>query len=184
MSDSFELPAPELTTARLNLRALTSGDAPAIFAYASDPEVARFTLWPPHKSLEFTNGFLRLFTQPIFLSWAIRLQGSEEAIGMIFLHSWSKHHRKAEIAFNLKRAHWKQGLVTEASARVLEFSFQTLGLNRIEATCMPANGSARRVVEKIGMIHEGTMRRSHFRYDGAHDMELYAALAPKAGAAI
>jgi ribosomal-protein-alanine N-acetyltransferase len=183
MSDAFEIPAPELTTPRLRLRPLTVEDAPAIFAYASDPEVARFTLWPPHKSLDFTKGFLRLFTQPAFLSWAIVPQGSEEVIGMIFLHSWSKHHRKAEVAFNLARSHWKQGLVTEASARVLSFAFRDLKLNRIEATCMPAHQAARRVLEKAGLVHEGRMRQSQFRYDGAHDMDLFSALAADATAA-
>lgn len=176
MRDAFEIPASELTTSRLRLRPLTVEDAPDIFAYASDPEVARFTLWPPHKSLDFSKGFLRLFTQPAFLSWAIIPGGSEEVIGMVFLHSWTKHHRKAEIAFNLARAHWRKGLVTEASGRVLDFAFSTLNLNRVEATCMPGNLAARRVLEKVGMAHEGRMRQSHFRYDGAHDMDLFGLL--------
>ncbi len=176
MSDTFDTPAPEIASARLRLRSLAIDDAPAIFRYAADPEVARYTLWPPHKSEEFTKGFLRLFTQPTFLSWAIIPQGEEAAVGMIFFHSFSKHHKKAELAFNLARDHWKKGLVTEAASAALNFAFGQLNLNRVEATCMPANLGARRVLEKSGMSVEGRMRRSHFRYDGAHDMDLFSIL--------
>jgi len=176
MSDAFEVIPPAIKTGRLNMRRLTVEDTPAIYAYASDAEVARFTLWPPHKSEEFTKRFLGFFTQPIFLSWAITLPESVEAIGMVFLHSLSKQHKKAEIAFNLARAYWKKGLTTEATGSALDFAFQQLCLNRVEATCMPANLGARRVLERAGMSHEGTMRRSHVRYDGAHDMDLFAML--------
>ena len=41
---------------------------------------------------------------------------------------------------------------------------------------MPGNAGSRRVLEKLGMLKEGTMRRSHFRYDGFHDMELFSIL--------
>lgn len=64
MSDAFEIAAPEIKTDRPLLRPLAADDAAAIFAYASDPEVARFTLWPPHRSLEFTARFVALFRQP------------------------------------------------------------------------------------------------------------------------
>jgi len=176
MNDVFETTALEIRTERLRLRSLSVDDAPAVYAYASDPEVARFTLWPPHKTEEFTRRFLSLFTQAGFLSWAIIPIGTEEVIGMIFLHSFIKHHKKAEIAFNLARPQWKKGIVTEATEATLNFAFRQLGLNRVEATCMPANLAARRVLEKVGMSCEGRMRRSHFRYDGAHDMDLFSIL--------
>jgi len=176
MSDPFEVPVPELATERLCLRLLSVEDAPAVHAYACDPEVARFTLWPPHESLEFTRDFLRLLAHPAFLSWAVVPRDCGELAGMVFLHSLNRHHRKAEIAFNLAKRHWRKGFATEAAAKVLDFAFHRLGLNRIEATCMPANHSSRRVLEKTGMAHEGRMRRSHFRYDGAHDMDLFAIL--------
>lgn len=178
MSDSFDLLAPELATARLRLRALAVEDAPAIFRYTSDPEVARFTLWPPHESEAYTRGFLRFFTQPIFLSWAITVRGEATPVGMVFFHSLAKHHRKAELAFNLARSHWGRGIVTEAAGSALAFAFTWLQLHRVEATCMPANLGARRVVEKCGLKHEGTLRRSHLGHDGsAHDMDLFAVLA-------
>lgn len=178
MSDTFVTSPPELATARLRLRALAVEDAPAVFQYAADPEVARYTLWPPHESEAFTRAFLRMFTQPVFLNWAITVRDEDAVVGMVFFHSLARHHRKAELAFNLARSHWGRGIVAEAAGAALAFAFGPLRLHRVEATCMPANRGARRVMEKCGLRHEGTMRRSHLGFDGAaHDMDLFAILA-------
>ncbi len=99
---------------------------------------------------------------------------------MVFLHSYSRQHQKAEIAFNLVKSRWRQGLATEAAEAVLRFAFHGLGLNRVEALCMPANAASMRVIEKLGMKREGTMRKVHHRYDGFHDMELFALLSSEA----
>jgi len=165
-----------MNTPRLGLRALCVDDAPAVFAYARDPEVARFTLWEPHASEEATRSFLTGLTGPFAMAWAIIPDESRAFAGMVFLHSLNAHHRKAELAFNLGRQSWNQGIATEAAAAVLGFAFGKLGLNRVEATCMPGNAGSRRVLEKLGMSQEGTMRSSHWRHDGFHDMVLFSVL--------
>ena len=176
VSDLFEIFPPVIPTRSHMLRGLAVDDAADVFAYACDPEVARYTLWPPHPSVEFTRGFLRMFTAPSLLSWAIVAPESGKVIGMVFLHSLNKHHKRAELSFNVARSHWKRGIATEVARQILRFAFTQLGLNRIEATCMPANAASRRVLEKLGFRHEGRSRRSHLRHDGFHDMELFAIL--------
>lgn len=179
MSDKFGIRPPDLCGKRVVLRALTIEDAPQVFTYTSDRAVTRFTLWQPHKSVEDTRVFLSRLTAPTMLSWSIALKEREEIIGMVFLHSLNKHHRKTEIAFSITRRLWGQGLATEAAQKVLEVAFGTLMLNRVEATCMPENIGSRCVLKKLGMSLEGIMQRSHLRYDGFHDMELYAILHDK-----
>jgi ribosomal-protein-alanine N-acetyltransferase len=177
MSDVFDATPAEILTPRLRLRALLPDDAPAVHAYAFDPEVARFLPWRPHSSELFAKGLVKVMTQPQFLNWAMTKPPADLAVGMVFLHSFSKQHQKAEVAFNLARAHWNQGLATEAAGAVLQFAFRQLGLNRIEALCMPENLSSRKVLEKLGLAFEGRMRKAHHRYDGFHDMDLFAVLA-------
>jgi [ribosomal protein S5]-alanine N-acetyltransferase len=50
---------PELETERLLLRKMRLGDAEAMFAHATDPEVTRYGLWDTHRSIEDSEGFLR-----------------------------------------------------------------------------------------------------------------------------
>jgi RimJ/RimL family protein N-acetyltransferase len=45
---------------------------------------------------------------------------------------------------------------------------------------MPANAASTRVIEKLGMKREGTMRKVHHRYDGFQDMDLFAVLSSDA----
>jgi ribosomal-protein-alanine N-acetyltransferase len=181
MSDAFDSTPPGISTSRLRLRALGPDDAPAVHAYAFDPDVARFTPWRPHSSELFAKGLIKVITQPTFLNWAITKPPSDVAIGMVFLQSYSKQHRKAEVAFNLAKAHWNQGLATEAVGAVLHFAFHELGLNRIEAMCMPENLPSRRVLEKLGLAFEGRMRQALCRYDGFQDMDLFAVLSHRPG---
>jgi [ribosomal protein S5]-alanine N-acetyltransferase len=177
MSDAFDASPPELATGRARLRAFSVADAPAFHAYAFDPEVARFMPWRPRSSELFAKGYLGVITRPQFLNWAITLPPADQAIGMVFLHAFSREHRRAEIAFNLGQAHWGRGLATEVARAVLGFGFQRLGLNRIEALCMPENVASRKVLLKLGMSFEGTMRQAHHRHDGFQDMDLFALLA-------
>lgn len=181
MGDSFGIHAAGLESRTAILRGLSVDDSPAVFAYASDPEVARYTLWAPHESEEHTRDFLRMLTGPETLSWAILARENTAVVGIIFLHSLSLRHRKAEIAFNVARGQWGRGVATEASRAVLEYAFGPIGLNRVEATCMPANSRSRRVLEKLGMALEGRLRRSHLRHDGFHDMDLFSVLRGEAG---
>ncbi len=176
MSEPFPRPIPPLSAANISLRALAVTDAPAIYSYARDPEMARYTLWPAHQSEAFTRAFLARLTSPVVSSWAISLDVTGEAVGMVFLHSLNVQHRKAELAFNVARAHWGRGVATVAATAVRDYAFLELKLHRLEATCMPRNVASRRVLEKIGMKAEGVMRRSHQRWDGFHDMELFAQL--------
>jgi [ribosomal protein S5]-alanine N-acetyltransferase len=176
MSDSFSAVAPELTTKRFILRRLQFEDARDVFAYAADPDVARYTLWPPHTSIEISIGFIGVLTQPTCVSWAIVPHGSQRLIGTIFLHNYNKYHLRAEIGFNLGLGYWGQGIAPETGAAVLDFAFEHLRLNRVEATCMPENTRSRRALEKLGLKYEGTMRQSHMGPDHYHDMQLFAVL--------
>jgi ribosomal-protein-alanine N-acetyltransferase len=178
MSDAFDASPPQISTQRLRLRALSRDDAPAVRAYAFDQEVARFMPWRPQSSEPFAQGLIKIITEPSFLNWAITKPPIDQSMGMVFLHSFCRQHRKAEIAFILAKAHWHQGMAAEAVGAVLHFAFHELGLNRIEATCMPENLPSRRVLGRLGMSCEGRMRKSHHRYDGFHDMDLFALLSP------
>lgn len=50
-----------LETERLILRKLQLEDAPEMFNYASNPEVARFTSFEPHDSIETTRATIAKF---------------------------------------------------------------------------------------------------------------------------
>ncbi len=154
---------PVLRTDRLLLRPVRRQDARDIFAYASDPEVARYVLWEPHRSLSETRayiGYLRsCYHRGLPGSWAITLQETGLVIGTIGFMWYSAENSSAEIGYSLSRSFWNRGYATEALKAVVSAVFEALPLNRLEAQHDVRNPASGRVMEKCGFRREGTLRQ-------------------------
>lgn len=171
---------PRLETERLVLRALVPGDAAAIFAYASDPKVARYMAWEAHRSIQDAEAFLDL-TMSRYESgdapdWGIVYKGDGRLVGTSGFVEREREHARAEVGYVLDRSYWGRGLAAEALGAMISFGFTRMGLNRIEARCIAENTASARVMEKAGMVHEGTLRQREFLKGSYRDMKLYAIL--------
>ncbi len=167
-------------TSRLLLRRLEPGDAADVFAYASDPEVARFTTWEAHQTIEDSRRFLESVAEQYATGqvspWGVVHRGDGKVIGTCGFMWWRPRHARAEIAYAIGRRYWNQGLTTEAVREVIRFGFERMRLNRIEARCMPENAASERVMQKAGMSFEGILRESMFVKERFDDLKLYAIL--------
>ncbi len=73
--------------------------------------------------------------------------------------------------------HARQGVMTEALGRLLPFVFDSLGLHRLEAACLPDNLASQALLHKLGFEKEG-YARAYLRINGRwHDHLLFALLA-------
>ncbi|MBE0594771.1 MAG: GNAT family N-acetyltransferase [Gemmatimonadales bacterium] len=150
-----------LTSERLVLRPPRLEDAAAIYeGYACDPEVARFVIWTPHRSIRETQEFLTQFValadgDPSF-PWVMTLAADGAVIGAMHLRV---HPPWAEFGFNIARPHWNRGFGTEAVRAVIGFGVGLPGIERIQAICHVDNCGSARVMEKAGMRREGVLRR-------------------------
>lgn len=171
---------PAIQTDRLLLRKLTLHDAEAVFAYSRDPEVARHVLWDAHRTIGESRAYIRYMlrryrmTEPA--SWGIELKESGFIIGTIGFMWIQDDNRAAEVGYSLSRNYWGRGIMTEALGAVLDYSFNTLNLNRVEAIHELANPASGAVMRKCGMLHEGTLREKLMNKGRYVDVELYAAL--------
>ncbi len=169
---------PVLETQRLTLRRLTLRDARDMYRYAKDPEVARHVLWQAHRDVSETRAYLRYILYQYHAgepsSWGIVDRESGHVIGTIGFMAYSAEHRFVEIGYSLSRAHWGQGLMTEALQAVLAECLGVLGLNRVEAVHFPDNPSSGRVMEKCGMKYEGRMRGRILCRGAFRDADLWA----------
>lgn len=83
----------------------------------------------------------------------------------------------ANLGYRVHPDHRGQGYATEATRLVVSHGFDELRLHRISATIVASNTPSKRVVEKLGFVHEGTKRDDAF-LDGTYvDREVYAVLA-------
>jgi len=64
--------------------------------------------------------------------------------------------------------------MTEVVKRIVEFGFEKMNLIRIEACCLLCNIGSAKVMEKVGMRYEGTLRKTLF-VKGSHiDLVMYS----------
>ena len=171
---------PGLETPRLTLRKVTMGDLEDMFAYSSDEEVTRFLRWGPHRAVEETESYIREVMREYKEGkdgpWGIEYKETGRMVGSIHLMAISAQHSKAQIGFVLSRSYWNRGLMSEALTRVLEYSFESIGLNRIEGFCLVDNRAGIRVMEKSGMKQEGVLREYLFQKGTFRDFGVYSML--------
>jgi len=176
---------PTLATDRLILRKMTPNDAEAVFAYASDPEVTRYVSWETHLSIEDSRTFLDLVTRKYESGgepeWGIVYKGDHRFVGTCGIVSWEPHHARAEVGYALSRDYWGRGLMAEAVGAMISFGFREMNLNRIEARCIAENTASARVMEKAGMLYEGTLRQRELIKGELRDIKLYSILRDERG---
>ena len=171
---------PTLTTPRLILRGFQSSDIPAIVHLLQDPAIAQTTLHIPYPySEEDARTWLRIqqdqLAQGRGYTFAIMQRELDQLIGAIDIRL-TMPHRRAEIGYWIGTPYWGQGYATEAARAILRFGFEEIGLNRISATHIVENPASGRVMEKIGMRYEGTLRQYTFHHGRFQDHRVYAIL--------
>jgi len=59
---------------------------------------------------------------------------------------------------------------------LIDFAFEDVLLHRVYATADPRNAASRRVLEKVGMVHECRLRDAMLIRDGWRDSDVYSVL--------
>lgn len=162
-----------LVTQRLHLRPFTAADAAAVQRLAGAHEVALNTLLIPHPYPDgAAEAWIAKHAQSAELTFAI---DDGQLVGAIGLRVEPEHAR-AEIGYWIGVPFWGRGYATEAAAAVVRFGFEEHPLNRIFAQVFRRNPASARVLEKIGLRHEGTLRQHLKKWGELVDVEYYAIL--------
>ncbi len=157
---------PILETERLILRECLDSDVDALFELYSDPDVAEFDWFLPHKtrvdSWQFIQSFKWLFTKKEEIIWAIARKEDDVLIGTCALGDFHQIEERCEIGYSLKKSEWNKGYITEVISKLVTFGFEKICLNRIEATVNPKNEASIRVLEKNHFLQEGFLRERDY----------------------
>ena len=177
----MSLSTPSLHTARLRLRPFNDSDADALFALHSNAYVLRYWDAPPWSERARAERFLTASRQMAEEGTGTRLavdRVSDEAfIGWCSLTRWNPDYRRAPMGYCLDEAAWGHGYATEAARALLEWAFDTLDLNRVQAETDTRNGASAHVLEKLGFRREGTLREDCVVNGDVSDSWVYGLLA-------
>ena len=153
---------PELKTQRLILRKMLVRDADDMFEYAKRADVTKYLTWNPHPNRNYTREYLEYISTRYsvgeFYDWAVTTADEGKMIGTCGFTRFDYNSNYAEVGYVINPEYWGNGYATEALDTVIKFGFERLALRRIEARHMEGNIASRRVMEKVGMTYEGTLR--------------------------
>ncbi|GAA4274829.1 GNAT family N-acetyltransferase [Aquimarina gracilis] len=148
----------KLNTKRLTLRQIAYSDSKEILFLRSNEIVNTYVNRPKTQTLEETIAFIDKINNGIkeddWLFWGITLKSNPKLIGTICLWNFSDHHKIAEIGYDLHPDFHGQGIMNEALIRVLNYGFQDLKLDQIEAYTHKDNEASKGLLKKNNFILE------------------------------
>lgn len=154
-------PFPVLTTERLTLRQLTPDDAAAIFSIRSNENVAKYYVDDPaaytlDKARQHIHHLTRENASNEWIVWAVALKNHPGLTGTICLWNLSVEHATGEIGYEFKPEYHGKGIAQEALARVIQYGFETMRLNSIEAFPKSANIASIKLLARNGFVKKET----------------------------
>jgi ribosomal-protein-alanine N-acetyltransferase len=168
---------PLLSGPGVTLRELRVSDAPALLELLAVSEVVQFISPPPTT----VDGFERFITWAQqeqragrYICLAVVPDGMTTAVGIFQVRQLDPDFGTAEWGFALGRAFWGTGLFTAAARLTVDFSFEVVGVHRLEARAAVSNGRGNGALAKIGAVKEGLLRRSFLRHGQYHDQALWS----------
>ena len=168
---------PVLRTERLTLRPFEETDAPAVQRLAGEYEIALNTLSVPHPypdgaAEQWIAAQREAFEKDTLHNFAAVAEG--ELVGSIGL--MMKGDAIAEIGYWIGKPFWGRGYASEAAAAVVRYGFETCNLHRIYADYFARNPGSGRVMQKLGMKYEGTLRQHIHKWGEYVDVIYYGLL--------
>lgn len=168
----------KMETARLYLRAWQEKDIEGFIQFAADPEVMLSSGAKPARTpKEIREEFDRAMRDPD--CYAIILKETKTVIGQIKYQTDNRRHKveSISIGYELAKAFWGHGYMPEALKAFIRNAFERKKVAVVAIGHFTENAKSRRVIEKCGFRHEGTIKHAFKRYDGVvFDDESYSIL--------
>ena len=172
----------ELSTERLALRPLRESDLPQMQRYATRPEFYRYNPIE-EQTAETVAAFLQQELEQqrngdggrhVF---AVEPKDVGFIVGTLRIEVQDVKHGHGDLGYALDSDYQGQGYMSEAVRRVLSFGFDSFRLHRIWATCDVDNTPSWRLMERVGMTREGTLREDKYLRGVRRNSFLYSILA-------
>lgn len=168
-----------LETQRLILTEITPSIFELAFQTLNDVELIKFF---GLKDLVALEGYKDRYKQRMysykksFVLFVLNDRSSNLPIGSCGFHSWYLQHKRAEIGYALNEEKYKkQGYMSEAMQAILNYGFETMKLNRVEAFIGENNLASINLVKKFGFEKEGLHKQHYIDAEGAvHDSLCFA----------
>lgn len=120
--------------------------------------------WLDHiKDSSDTKNFINTFTEegapPQFC-----VLYKDKICGIVGFHQINRQHKIGSVGYWLDHNHMGNGIITTAVKHLLKFGFSEHNLHKIEIRCAEDNLKSRAIAERLGFVHEATLRDCEWLY--------------------
>lgn len=175
----------QLRTDRLILTAHTASDTEKMNRWENDAELLYLSDNQPDnrdpENLEATRAnierAMRTATDTTIIRYAIRKRNGAEFIGYGIIAHIDRHNRQCRLSVVIgEKQEWGKGFASEVLRAVIDYSFTTLGMNRIGAEIYAVNERSIRLFEHLGFKREGAIRGAVLKNGAFVDEYIYGLL--------
>ena len=152
---------------RLRIRPFDpNADAEAMYELWGDPEAMQFVR-PDRAQLGLEDVRERLEetvarNRDGWGFWALEERAGGAVVGGTGLFPLAREGPEIELAYHVVPSRWGRGYATEAGAALLDAAWRETDLDQVVAVAFDENRASTRVMEKLGMTHEGPSRYREF----------------------
>lgn len=166
----------------LELRQLQLTDAHDIFE-TIDVQRSYLGKWLPFvaftKQLSDTQAFVASVVNAPEdrFEFIFTIRSEHKFVGVIGFKSTDWLNKISEIGYWLSEKHQKKGIITKSVAKLSDFAFNTMDLNRIQIKCAIDNEPSINIPKRLGFTFEGIERDGEWLTENEFtDLEVYSKL--------
>jgi ribosomal-protein-alanine N-acetyltransferase len=149
-----------------------------VFEYRSDPRIYEsYTKKQDSKEAlaEYLKKYITEFNKEDGYSvFVVFLQ--DKVIGEVAISYWDHNNEKNAIGYAIRPEYQRNGYAYEAVVAVIEYMFETMHRNRIQAGVDYDNIASIALLKKVGFKEEGHFRQTEYKNGEWKDSYLFALL--------
>ncbi|MCI1613425.1 MULTISPECIES: GNAT family N-acetyltransferase [Heyndrickxia] len=172
---------PILIADEISLLKIEEDHLDDVFAIYNNEQVFEFCgIIPKHNKAtvkKMISHFERDFNNKKRIKWGIVTRSEYKLVGIVEAFDFNQKINMVTIGYYLAEDYWGKGIASAAVSKVVEFLFNEVDVNRIQADVMPLNDASKKVLLKNGFLKEGLLREATiWSGKGIIDIEIYSIL--------
>lgn len=177
MAQPNNCPFPVLQTKRLTLRKMELSDEPDLYAMLADTGNRKYIDQPPFDNINEIVEYINIRNDGVekneCVYWAITWTGEDKLIGTICLWDFSNDFKRVEVGYELNAKYQGKGIMGEALQSVINYAFNILKINQIEAFTQSGNKRSIKLLEKNNFQKQRVFKEKYNSKKGTYEMVVY-----------
>ena len=173
---------PFLESDEIILKKVEPGDAESLNEILTNANLYKYRPGNPLKTFDAVKKVVGHYERDfnkhktMFLGIFLK-EENNKLVGIAEIFEFDYQAERVEVGYTVNESYWGRGIATYATKLMLDYLFNVIGVNSIQASTLPINEKSKNVLKRCGFTYEGTLRQAkHWTGIGIVDLEMYSIL--------